>query len=99
MNPGGPNITLIKPLGPGIGTVPALIDAVLTFVVYIGSFIVIFMLIYVGFLFVAARGDPGKLTTARQALLWTVVGALILLGAQVIAKGIEATVTSLGTGS
>jgi hypothetical protein len=57
------------------------------------------MLIYVGFLFVTARGEPGKITAARQALLWTVVGALILLGAEAISAGIQATVKALSVGS
>lgn len=64
----------------------------------IGTIIVILMLIYCGYKFVAAQGDPTKLQDARRNLLWTVVGALILLGAQAIAIGIEATVTALSAG-
>ena len=56
------------------------------------------MLIYVGYLFVVARGVPGEITKAKDALLWTVVGALILLGAQAISLGIQATVAALSTG-
>lgn len=56
------------------------------------------MMVYVGYLFVSARGEPGEITKARQALLWTVVGALILLGAQVIAYGIRETVQALSVG-
>jgi len=68
---------------------------VLDFVIKIGSVIVILMLVYVGFLFVTAQGNDSKITTAREALLWTVVGALILLGAKAIALGIQATVDAL----
>ncbi len=74
------------------------LNSILAFVVRIGEIVVILMLVYVGFLFVTARGEPAKITTARQALLWTVVGALILLGAQVIAEGIKATVKALSVG-
>ena len=95
---GGQNVTLINPLGAGT-SLPTLLNDILQFVVQIGSIIVILMLVYVGFLFVTARGEPGKITEARRALLWTVVGALILLGAQAIAMGIQATVQALGTGS
>ena len=87
----------MNPLGSGIRDVPSLVSAVMGFVVRIGAVVVVFMLVYVGFLFVTARGEPGKITAARQALLWTVVGALILLGAKVIADGIEATVRALGS--
>lgn len=61
----------------------------------IGPVVVILMLVYVGFLFVTAQGVPAKISAARQALLWTVVGALILLGAKAIALGIQATVDAL----
>lgn len=97
-NIGGGSITLINPLGAGTD-LPTLLNKILGFVVYIGAIIVIFMLVYVGFLFVTARGNETKITEARKALLWTVVGALILLGAQAISLGIQATVQALSTGS
>ena len=96
-NTGG-NVTLINPLGAGT-SLPTLLNDILQFVVQIGSIVVILMLVYVGFLFVTARGNETKISTARSALLWTVVGALILLGAQAIAIGIQATVQALGAGS
>lgn len=73
-------------------------NSILAVVIRIGTVVVILMMVYVGYLFVAARGEPGEITKARQALLWTVVGALILLGAQVIAIGIRATVQALSVG-
>lgn len=96
-NPGG-TVQLLNPLGAN-GTLPGLLMSILAFVVRIGTFVVIFMLVYVGYLFVAARGAPAKIAEAKSALLWTVVGALILLGAQAIAAGIQATVQSIGSGS
>jgi len=74
------------------------LNKILDFVIKIGTVVVILMLVYVGYLFVAARGEPGKLETARSALLWTVVGALILLGSKAIAIGIEQTVRAISAG-
>ncbi|MBI3572309.1 hypothetical protein HY091_02135 [Candidatus Kaiserbacteria bacterium] len=91
-------VTLLNPLGSG-ASLPSLLTSILQLVVEIGSIVVILMLVYVGFKFVAARGEPGKITEARQMLLWTIVGALILLGAEAIAQGIQATVGALSTGS
>jgi hypothetical protein len=93
----GNNVTLINPLKGG-SSIESFLRSILAFVVRIGSIIVILMLVFVGFKFVTAQGEPGKLTEARQMLLWTVVGALILLGAQAIASGIEATVQALSVG-
>lgn len=83
----------------GTTNLMTLLQRILDFVIEIGSIIVILMLVYVGFLFVTARGEPAKITAARQALLWTIVGALILLGAKAIALGIEATVQALSVGN
>ena len=87
---------LINPLGEG-ATPPGLSKAILEFVVRIGAVVVVLMLVYVGFLFVTAQGNETKITAAKSGLLWTVVGALILLGAQAIALAIEATVKALST--
>ena len=65
----------------------------------IGTVVIILMLVYVGFLFVVAQGKDTEITKARTALLWTVVGALVLLGAKAISLGIQATVQALSTGN
>ncbi len=49
-------------------------------------------LIYAGFMFVTAKGDPGKIKAARNALLWGLVGAALILCAEVLAHGIGDTV-------
>lgn len=95
--------TLINPLNsgdcaPNENCLLNFLNKILEFVIRIGTVVVILMLVYVGYLFVVARGEPGKITEARQALLWTIVGALILLGSQAISKGIEATVKALSVG-
>ena len=91
-----PGIKLVNPLGEG-STLMSLLLGILDIITgTIGPVIVILMLVFVGFKFVAAQGVPGKIEEARGMLLWTVVGALILLGAKVIAMGIQATVTALG---
>ncbi len=90
-------ITLINPLKGG-GNLQSFLLNILDFVIQIGGVIVVLMLIFVGYKFVAAQGEPAKITEARSALLWTVVGALILLGSKAIAIGIEATVKALSVG-
>jgi len=99
----GQNVALINPLGTGSCSnngdcLSSFLTSILQFVVRIGAIVVVFMLVYVGFLFVTARGNEIKITAARTALLWTVVGALILLGAQAIAMAIQATVKALSPG-
>lgn len=102
-NPVGQNIRLINPLNtgecaPNENCLLNFLNKILEFVIRIGTVVVILMMVYVGYLFVVAQGKEEKIREARQALLWTVVGALILLGSQAIAKGIEATVKALSVG-
>jgi hypothetical protein len=100
----GQTVTLVNPLGNSTcsnnGTcLSSFLASILQFVVYIGSIIVILMLVYVGFLFVQARGKPEAIIKARTALLYTIIGALILLGAQAISMGIQSTVQALSNGA
>lgn len=63
--------------------------------VELGAVVVTLAIIYAGFLFVMARGNPEELKKAKSTLFWTITGALVLLGAQVIASIIENTIKKL----
>ena len=97
-----PGVGLVNPLNVGNCTpdtcLMVFLNKILDFVIQIGTIVVILMMVYIGYLFVTARGNDAKITEARQALLWTVVGALILIGAKAISTGIEATVRALSVG-
>ena len=90
-----PSVQLINPLQSG-SSLSLFLQQILAFVIRIGAVVVILMMVYVGFKFVTAQGNETKISEAKNMLLWTIIGALILLGAQVIAAGIQATVQSLG---
>jgi hypothetical protein len=75
------------------------LTSLLQLIVPIGTIVIVLMMVYIGFLFVTAQGEPGKIEKARAALLWTVLGALILLGAQAIAIGLQNTAQSFSNGS
>jgi hypothetical protein len=79
----------------GFSTIDGIIAALLEIVQIIATPIVAVMLIYAGFLFATARGDTAKLKKAKETLLYVVIGAAIILGAEVIARAIEGTVESL----
>lgn len=87
--------TLQNPLN-NICDLPTLLKVILQAVIELGSIILVIMLVWVGFLFVMARGNPEEISKARGALVWTLIGGLILLGAQAIMEVIKATVEGLG---
>lgn len=74
--------------------------ALLDIVIRIGFPIVVLFIVFIGFRFVqhSATGNAEELKKDRELLLWAILGALILLGAQVIAIAIQATVGDLSSG-
>ncbi len=90
------DITIDNPLKTEIDTLPEFVEEVLRIVLKVGIPIVTLFIIYAGLLFVMAAGNPEKLKKAKETLLWTLVGAAVLLGAWVIAEAIQGTLTQLG---
>ena|SRR3989344_6167904 len=80
---------------PKITSLNGFIQTFLVSVIKIGIPIVALAIIYCGFLFVAARGNSEKLGKAKSALLYTLIGAAILLGSWAIAQLISDTVLAL----
>ncbi|MCX6754902.1 MAG: hypothetical protein NTU81_03700 [Candidatus Nomurabacteria bacterium] len=97
---GSANITGIKntitnPLGKNIDSIPKFIEAVINIVLIVGIPIVVLAIIYTGFLFVKAQGNPEEISKAKNALMYTLIGAALLLGAFVIANAIGKTVDEI----
>jgi len=70
-------------------------NAIIDAIVQLGAIILVLAIIYVGFKFVTAQGNEEKIREARGALVWTVIGGLILLGAEAISIVIQQTVGGL----
>ncbi len=58
-----------------------MIVAILNIVIIISTPIVVFFLIYAGFMYVTAQGNPEKLKVASSALLYGIIGGVIILAA------------------
>ena len=89
------NTKILNPLGNNINDIPSFIKAIINIVLIVGIPIVVLAIIYVGFLFVKAQGNPEEITKAKQALIYTLIGAALLLGAFVIANAIGKTVEEI----
>lgn len=77
------------------GDLIQLLGKLLSGVVRIGMIFLTLAFVWTGFQFVVAQGNEEKLSKARTTLLWTVIGAAIILGAQLIASIIAATAASI----
>ena len=73
----------------------ALITSLANIAFAIGFPIAIMFILWSGFLFVSARGNEEQIKTAKKTFTWAIIGTAILLGAKVIAVGIQNTMLSL----
>jgi hypothetical protein len=87
-------VTIVNPLK-NTETINELIKKILEGVIKIGMPIIVLAIIYCGFLFVSAQGKPESIKKAKDALLYTLIGAAILLGSWAIAQLISDTVLAL----
>lgn len=70
-----------------------ILDVIMVFAVPL----IVFMIIYAGFLFVMDRGSDKNLAQAKRALLYAVIGGVIILGAQAILAVVQGTVDAFRT--
>jgi hypothetical protein len=89
-NGGGGSIGLQNPLKSP--TLMGFLEELLAVIMVFAIPLIVFMIIYAGFMYVTAQGEPGKIKTAHNALLYAVIGGVIILGANVILAVISGTV-------
>lgn len=86
--------TLQNPLK--VKTVEGVIDLVVNIAMYLGLAFGTLMLIYSGFKFITAQGDPGKVTEAKDLFFAVIIGIAVLISARLIVEVIRETLTSAG---
>ena len=77
------------------GTLSEFLNAVLNAVILIAFPVLVLFLVYAGFLFISAQGNDQKLSQARTVFLWTLIGALLILGSKALAIAINSTVQQI----
>ena len=82
----------------GTSDITSLVTKLVKVAATLGGVVCVFFIIYSGFLFVKAQGNPEEIKTAKNALLWSVIGAAVLLGASAMSTAICTTVNEV-TGS
>lgn len=96
VNPESTGATLNNPAN--VPDIQTFIANVLKAVVEISLPILTLFIVYSGFLFVTARGNAEKIKHARENFMYVILGAILILGAWVLATLIASTATQvLGT--
>ena len=79
----------------GYSTIEEFLTGILSAVVIIAFPFVVLFLVYAGFLFVSAQGNEEKLSTAKKVFLWTIIGGLLVLGAEILSEAIQGTIEDI----
>jgi hypothetical protein len=78
-----------------VNSIPDLVETVLEGLIKIGIPLLVVMIVYSGWLYLLARGDPGKIKSAHDMFTYTLIGGAILLGAWALAQLIHSTLLEL----
>ncbi len=71
------------------------VQGTLQAIVMIGLPVITVFVVYAGFKFVAARGNPGEISKAKENFVYVIIGAALILGAWVLATLIGGTISQL----
>ena len=89
-----------NPLKSEFSTVERFIAGALRAMVMVALPVLALFIVFSGFKFIAAQGNPQKLGEAKMNFVYVILGALLILGAWIIATLIGGTVSQLtGTSS
>lgn len=100
---GGTNLTpgdtfgIKNPLDPKFNSVGSLVQGFVMIFSVIAVLFAVLALIWVGFRFILARGDPTKMNELKSWLMWIVVGVAVVIGASAIIQVVINTLSATGT--
>ncbi len=86
-------VTLENPLN-NINSLEELLVAMLDIFMTLMIPIIVFFIIYAGFRYVTAQGNPGKIEEATTTFMYAVIGGVLILAAVAIAEIIKNTVAA-----
>lgn len=86
-----PDGTLIRC---GIVSIEGLLVAILNILLVIAVPIIVFFIIFAGFSYVTAQGNPEKIKLASRSLTYALIGGVLILGAVALSEVIEGIVDS-----
>ena len=79
-----------------VDTIGDFLEAILVIVMVLAVPVIIFFIVYAGFLYVTARGNSEQVKKATSAFTYAIIGGLIVLGALVLVTVIQNLVRAFG---
>lgn len=80
-------------------SLPELLLTLINVLLILAVPLIVFFLIYAGFNYVMARGNPEKVVQASRSLLFGLIGAVLILGAFAIVAIVKGTVCQFSDSS
>ncbi len=68
-----------------VDSITGLLEALLSIVLVLATPVIIFFIIYAGFLYVTARGNASQVEQATRSLTYAIIGGVVIIGAMAIA--------------
>ncbi len=90
--PASQTVTLKNPLE--VDSLEELLVAILNIIIIIAIPIIVFFIIYSGFLYVTAKGNASQVEQATRSLTYAIVGGVLIIGAVAIAEIVQNLVGS-----
>ena len=88
----GTTVTIPNPLG--TDSIPEVIGRIIDFLLKVAVPLATLVVLYAGFLFLTAGGDTEKINQAKKALLWAVIGVVVLMMARGVIEVIKSILIS-----
>lgn len=82
---------LCNPLS-SINSIPEFFQAILDIVMVFAIPFIVFFIVYAGFLYVMAQGKPEQISKAHNALLYALIGGVLILAANALLAIVTGTV-------
>lgn len=80
-----------------VNSIQELLEALIGIIIVFATPIIIFFIVYAGFLYVTARGNEQTITQANRALLYAIIGGLLILGAFALITIITNLISAVAT--
>lgn len=90
-----PNGAVLENPLSNITSIPEFFLAIIDILMIFAIPFIVFFIIYAGFLYVTARGNAETIKKAHNALLYALIGGLLILGARTLLTIIENTVSQI----
>ncbi len=89
-------IGLPNPLGDKVTSIPDLFYLLVNSLFKLSYIVIAGFILWSGFKFVTAQGEPDAISDAKNTFKYTIIGALIIIGAQTIIEIVKSIITGLG---